>query len=353
MATIDVANGLAYTSLTADRYQAATPSGYGTLRYNSSWEKLSQTYYPIQTGDILAVELRLSKNNSPAAGYIWVEIWYTSGGSPSSLISGAISSKIKASDISDSDSDYKFYFPTGINLTYTSSYAIVLCGDYASSSSNYIKWGYTGTNPYTDGHAHIWNGSTWSHIDTGEEDFWFKTYIGTACAILLRSSKDIPAGIGTMDPASTLDVNGSARITGLTMSNLVVTDASKNLASIAYSNWSGQYDDVSVVAQTPGETPPTYTTRTSSWARVGNMVFVKIRVTINQANTGSGYLIIALPVIGSTITYDVMSGFESAVTGKMVYGFNNGTTLWVRFADANTVIVNSYDIHISGCYRAA
>src|SRR3989339_139324 len=196
MAWPEVHDGVYHDPFTVDQSQSTGSAGI-TFRDTSNREKLAQTFKPAVTKNITAIELSIARSYSPQ-GYIWVEIFATSGGLPTgtALTFGvdnrvAKSAKITTSAISGDYSIVKFILPNGITLTSGTQYAIVLCGDYASGSDNCIAWQFGASTSYTDGSVCTYNGTNWSEMS--DYDFVFTTYYGETNAFPLDQ---LPLGAG-------------------------------------------------------------------------------------------------------------------------------------------------------------
>ena len=90
---------------------------------------------------------------------------------------------------------------------------------------------------------------------------------------------------------------------------------------------------------------------------VGKIVFFNATVVVTDAGTGTGALLIGLPVAAHASNRSTVTGIESASSGKMLIGtiFSASSALaaGVRMYDFSTVIVNGYSSTINDEYEAA
>ena len=195
------------------------------LRDTAGTYYIAQTFRPGSNYTITAIELMLLRTGNPR-GYVWVELWTTSGGNPSALISGAISTKIKASDISGSATQYKFYLPKGISVSSGTTYAVVINCDVPVDASNYILMRDNSTGGLTNGQVY-WGTSGLSWNTNADADLWIKLYEGTLVPLVLNYLDRIPVNANSpikgwinFDGTGTISFPGSARgfynVAGLT-----------------------------------------------------------------------------------------------------------------------------------------
>jgi hypothetical protein len=110
---------------------------------------------------------------------LWVTVEADSAGDPSGTPL-ATSIKIRADLINSNDVEVKFAFPVPATLTGSTTYWLVVHGDYAISVTNHIKFRGNTTTSYAGGLAKDFDGaSTWtSPMDGSIVDFWFRTHMG-------------------------------------------------------------------------------------------------------------------------------------------------------------------------------
>lgn len=192
--TEEVINGVSNNSTSAVISQT-TDDDPIDLRDSAGTYYIAQTFQPGTDYTITAVEVKLLKTGSPS-GYVWIELWNTLSNEPSSLISGAISTKIKASDISGSATQYKFYLPKGISVASGTTYAVVINCDYSVDASNYITVRANTGGGLTPGQAYTGTsaGDDWTGV--GIDDLWIKLYQGTLVPVVLSHLNQIPHGAG-------------------------------------------------------------------------------------------------------------------------------------------------------------
>jgi len=220
----------------------------------------SSSYYIAQTFDgggytITAIEIKLLKTGSPK-GYVWVELWNTDGTYPTTLISGAISTKIKATDISGTATQYKFYLPKGISLSNGTRYAVVVNCNYPIDASNYITVranspaGLTPGQAYTGTSVLVWTG-------VGNDDLWIKMYQGTLIPIVLTQVNQAPVN-AKLPVKGWINFNGTGTITfpGSARDFYNVSGLTDNGTGDYTISWDIDFanDDYAVVATCTGDT---------------------------------------------------------------------------------------------------
>jgi len=142
--------------------------------------KITQTFTCGATGAIGKVTIRLKKAGTITAGKnVWVEIFSTSSGVPSTLLS--TSGTLEANTVSTGalGAEYDFIFTGGTTLNSGTKYAVVLAGDYTASGSNNVllAWDYTGeAGPYENGEPGYYNGSSFTTPGWTGRDFEFYEY---------------------------------------------------------------------------------------------------------------------------------------------------------------------------------
>lgn len=164
------------------------------LRYDSSLERLGQSFQTGLAGPLPFIDLKLQRNGT-VSGRIWCTLEANSSGAPSGTAL-ATSDKLDVSNISTTAGAIRFVFRTPATLTASTTYWLVLRGDYTISTSNYIAWlRKLTTNPYANGTAATYNGSSWSNVSNA--DMWFKTYATqNDTAVTMPSGYDQRALIG-------------------------------------------------------------------------------------------------------------------------------------------------------------
>lgn len=157
-------------TLTADASVTdADGTGYN-LRDDATHTGLGQTFKPLKSLPLKRVTLPLKKVGSPV-GNVWVEIWTTSGGTPSAQ-TGTDSAVIAAAGLTTSFADKDFDFTTPIPLVAGTTYAIVLQGDFAVSGANYVVVNRSSSNSYSDGAPFKHDaGVVWTSGGTLDQDF--------------------------------------------------------------------------------------------------------------------------------------------------------------------------------------
>ncbi|MET4197294.1 hypothetical protein ABIB96_001282 [Bradyrhizobium sp. LA3.X] len=110
-----------------------------------------------------------------------------------------------------------------------------------------------------------------------------------------------------------------------------------------------------VSAQTPGGTPPTFSSISGRYRQVGKTVHVQVNVGVTTAGTGTGGVVISLPVA-------LKVGFNGGLSGALAAGVtvgavlnqgNLGNNVVILKYDGTTVITNGQAMSASGTYEAA
>ncbi len=106
-----------------------------------------------------------------------------------------------------------------------------------------------------------------------------------------------------------------------------------------------------ITAQTGTATTVTATGRSKT---IGKTVFVQATITITSVGTASGVLFATLPFTAVTGPIQVLSGVESAVTGKTCKAFltSGATQATITFYDNTSVWANSNVVSFTGVYEA-
>jgi hypothetical protein len=128
---------------------------------------------------------------------------------------------------------------------------------------------------------------------------------------------------------------------GIDFSATSGTGTSELLDDYEEGNWSP-----TVTAQSGTITSSTFT---GTYTIVGNTVFVRGVVTIVDAGTGTGDLLLTLPVAASNNNWGG-GGRETVATGFSVGINGNSGSLLIRYYDQSSVIANSRSVRFSAQY---
>jgi hypothetical protein len=137
--------------------------------------KLAQEFQVPDRTVVKEVVLSLKEVGTITTGDIWVGIYADDTGLPDEAAQqGSNSATVTASSVGASYEEVTFTFSTGITLTASTAYHVVLEGDYTESDSNYIAWQMddAGDDDYANGDAEIKDGS-WA-ASGSNDDFWFQ-----------------------------------------------------------------------------------------------------------------------------------------------------------------------------------
>src|SRR3990167_2401262 len=139
-------------TLTTDQSNTTGSAAGHALRDAAARTILAQSFKPTKSLPLKRVILSLKKTGAPT-GNIWIEIWATSGGSPSAQ-TGTDSATVSVASIgTGAFENVTFDFTTPIPLVAGTTYAITLHGDFAVSASDYCSWEYDAAGSYSNGSA--------------------------------------------------------------------------------------------------------------------------------------------------------------------------------------------------------
>lgn len=145
-------------------YQSPTDASLGLRLADNTTDKIAQSWLTVTAGKVEFVEVTLKRNGSPS-GYYWITIEADSSGSPSGTPL-ATSDKYDASRLPTSSLRIRIPFRSPASLSSSTTYWLVLQGDYSKSSTNNISWDGHSTSQYANGKTRSFNGSTWSDATT-------------------------------------------------------------------------------------------------------------------------------------------------------------------------------------------
>lgn len=102
---------------------------------------------------------------------------------------------------------------------------------------------------------------------------------------------------------------------------------------------------------------PTTVSATGRYKQIGKTVFASVRVTVTTVGTASGYMVVTLPVTGSSSATGGGSSYEFSITGNggitVMLGDNSTTTFRITNISAATYWVNGYIVSANVVYEAA
>lgn len=148
----------------------------GTLALDSQSEYFAQTFQASGAISCLQVDLSLAMNTSGQTQNVRVELWSTSGGAPSAILTTLAKSQIK--QISGTgETTYSFRFSTPISLSASTTYAVVLKPFVQGSSTtvNQVNVHHTG-NAYASYNVYTTTNSGTSWTSDTAKDLKFKVY---------------------------------------------------------------------------------------------------------------------------------------------------------------------------------
>lgn len=144
------------------------------LATSTATDKLAQSFQVGTAGLLEAVSITLSRAGA-VSGRVWVTIEADSAGAPSGTPL-ATSDKLYADQIATGVGYVRLLFRTQPTLATSTTYWLVLQGDYTRSDTVFIGWSGVAAGGYANGSAQQYNGTAWSAA-TGVGDFQFYTYI--------------------------------------------------------------------------------------------------------------------------------------------------------------------------------
>ena len=147
-----------------------------SLRYSTGapTDKIAQSFQPGTSGPVSFIDVLLLRAGS-VSGNIWWTIEADSGGSPSGTPL-ATSDKLDASVVSTANQWVRQVFRNPATLTASTTYWLVMQGDYSRSDTVYLAWAGKIAGGYAGGSPKIMNSSNvWSAAPLG--DYAFKTYV--------------------------------------------------------------------------------------------------------------------------------------------------------------------------------
>jgi hypothetical protein len=143
---------------------------FANFRALASGLKLAQSFTPSVTGSRIRVDLALKKNGSPS-GNTWVTIQADSGGNPSGTAL-ATSNNVDISTWDTISSWIQYDFSTPVNLNASTTYWLVLEGDFTRSDTNYGKWCCNTSNGYAGGVGKQYESSWTDFYDYGFREYY-------------------------------------------------------------------------------------------------------------------------------------------------------------------------------------
>ena len=166
----------ARTSATLSSDQTNTPGGASghALRDAAARTILAQTFVAGKGLPVKRVILSLKKTSAPT-GNVWVEIWATSGGTPSAQV-GTDSATVDVATLTTSFATYNFDFTIPVPLVAGTTYAITIHGDFAIDGVNYAQWEHDGAGNYASGSAFKQDGSSFTANGSNDHIFTTQTH---------------------------------------------------------------------------------------------------------------------------------------------------------------------------------
>ena len=170
------------------------------LRNTSTNTKLAQSFTVDTAGLLEMVDANVFREASPATGSrVWFTIEADSAGRPSGTPL-ATSDKLDVSIFPNSSNfNGRFLFRSPATLSTSTTYHLVLQGDFTINATNHCKWGGSDAGVYGNGKAQVFDGASWTDITAAgdPEDFWFKIYITrNDAAVTMPSGYDQKCKIG-------------------------------------------------------------------------------------------------------------------------------------------------------------
>lgn len=267
------------TPIGASADQSNTGALSSTLAIDATSDYIAQTFIPSGTVDLTQVDLYMAMNTSGQEQYVQVEIWATSAGLPTTLLTNG-TGPIKLIT-GTSEATYSFLFRHPVALTAATTYAVVI--------KPYVRGSAQTVNQVNVSHrgATYANGSVITSTNTGvswtadtAKDLRFVVYSGGSTGVtgLIRyynstGTQQLLAKVGTGLYRGN-DVTGA--MTAITMASGVSFNTSNFLDYTIVNDTLLVVDSDSQIKKYKGSTNSNYTTGT-------------ITVTLNSTTiTGSG-----------------------------------------------------------------
>lgn len=157
--------------------------------------RLGQEFQVDTAGLLEFADLKLVRAGALAASRVWLTIHTDSSGLPSTTVL-ATSDKLQASIIPTTSGYIRFVFRTPATLSASTSYHLVLNGDYTASDTVNVRWraDVTASAYRTTAISAEWaNNGTWTAVTA--DDFLFKLYVTrNNAAVTLPSGYDRQCG---------------------------------------------------------------------------------------------------------------------------------------------------------------
>lgn len=246
--------------------QANTGASAGTVEIDDTTDQVAQTFQPSGAISVVQVDLYLAMQTANEEQYVQVQLWSTSGGAPSAILTNG-TGQIKLVS-GTSETAYNFRFRQPVSLSAATTYAIVL--------KPFIRGSTQAVNDvlvHRTGAAYA-NGQVYTSVDTGlnwsaaGNDLKFVVYGGgdTGCTGLLRyynssSVKQLIAKFGTSLYRGN-DVSGA--MTAITLGSGVSLTAANFIDWTVVNDTLLLVDGTNKIQKYRGSTNANYTTGTVS-----------------------------------------------------------------------------------------
>lgn len=366
--------------------QSNTGASTGDLLIDAVGDYVAQTFVPSGTISVLQVDVYLEMQDSGEEQYARVELWSTSGGSPSALLTNG-KSQIKLIT-GTSETAYSFRFREPVSLSASTTYALVIKPFVRGSTQTVreIEVNHTGT-AYANGQVYTSSNSGLSWTGDANKDLKFVVYGGgnTGCTGLLRfyGPSGLQQQIAKFGSTLYRGNDGTGAMTAITLGSGVSLTSASPIDYTISNDTLLVVDGTNKIQKYRGSTNANYTTGTiavtnnsatvtgsgTSWATLTNAEtgeYIQLpdgkwyRITAIASNTS---LTIEVSYKGGTVsgqTYtispwgEIQGDLNSATapsglvrpTGKYIE--NHINRIWNL--DGNTLRFCSLDTSISGAH---
>ena len=158
-----------------DQQQLTNTAAAEGFRSSSTYTKKAQSFQVATAGTIPFIDLLGVRNGSPT-GRIWITLEADSAGRPSGTPL-ATSDKLDIASFTTAAGQWiRFIFRSPVTFNVSTTYHLVLQGDFTISASNFYYWYGNTAGGYANGKAQKYNGTTWSDQAT-DTDQVFKIYV--------------------------------------------------------------------------------------------------------------------------------------------------------------------------------
>lgn len=246
--------------------QSNTGASAGTVNTTAPSQFIAQTFQPSGTISVTQVDLYIAMNTSGIQQYVQVQLWATSAGVPTTILTNGTGQIQQISGTSETA--YNFRFRQPVILSASTTYAIVLIPFVrgTTQTSNQVNVHRTGS-AYANGQVYITtdSGLNWS---AAGNDLKFVVYSGgdTGATGLIRYYGDnsIQQQLVKFGSVYYRGNDGTGALTTISMGNSITPNATNFIDSTVVNGTLLVVDDSNYILKYRGSTNAPYTTGTIS-----------------------------------------------------------------------------------------